>query len=102
MAGSTSKVVGFALYLGPEGPELLDPVVEGQYLGGAHKRKVQGVEEKDEVLPPVVAELELLHFSIDDGGALPVGSGLGDQGLGPRQAVTGSAGVGVDSSSWNL
>ena len=46
-----------------------------------------------------VRELELLHLPVDDGGALPVRGGLGDEGLGPLQAVAAGAIVRVDGAA---
>ena len=85
---------------GPEFPELLDAVVEGQDLGRADEGEGQWVEEEDQVLALEVGQLQLLELSIDDGGARPVGSRLGDEGLGPLEAVAGSLGLGGDGTAW--
>ena len=74
-------------------PDLLDPVIEGKNLRGAHEGKVQGVEEEDEVLPPVVAELNLRELTVDHRGAGKVGGGLGDHGLGHLDVVAAGPGL---------
>ena len=47
----------------------------------------------------VVCEFELLHLSVDDGGALPVRRRLRDERLRPLQAVPGRPRVRVHSAA---
>ena len=47
----------------------------------------------------VVCEFELLHLSVDDGGALPVRCRLRDERLRPLQAVPGRPSVSVHSAT---
>ena len=86
--------------LGTDRSELGDPIVEGQDLRRTYESEVQWVEEEDEVLALEVRELQLLHLSVDDGGALPVRGRLGDQGLGPGQAMAGGTSVRMNGAAW--
>ena len=57
-------------------------VVEGDDLGGAHKREVQWVEEEHDVLPFVVRQLHLLEFAIHHSRSSEIWGWLLNNGLG--------------------
>jgi len=56
--------------------ELGGALRERNDLGGAHEGEVQRVEEKHQVFALVVAQLDVLENTVDDGGAGECGSGL--------------------------
>ena len=74
--------------------ELRHAVIEGEDLRGTDEGEVQRVEEEDEILSLVVAQLDLSELSVDDGGPREVRSRLGYHGLGHLDVVASSSGLG--------
>jgi len=58
--------------------ELLNSVTKCDDLGGAYKREVKWVEKEDQIFAFVVIKGDILEFAINNGGALEMGSWLGD------------------------
>ena len=79
--------------------EFLNTVVECQNFCWADEGEGKRVKEEDQVFALEVGQLQLLELSVDDGGTRPVGSRLGDEGLGPLEAVPGSLGLGGDGTA---
>ena len=89
-------------HLGTDLPELCDPVVEGQDLGGTDEGEVQRVEEEDQILAQVVLQLDLGELSVDDGRPGEVWRRLGDHGLGDLDIVASSPGLGRRGSARSI
>ena len=82
--------------LGPDLAELRHPVVEGENLGGTDEREVQGVEEEDQVLPPVVLQGDLGELAVDHGSPGKLWCRLGDDSLGDLNTDWSTRGPGSE------
>src|ERR1035437_2323003 len=60
------RVDGGAEHLGVELLELAEPVREREDLGRADEREIEGIEEQDDPLPPVVGEAVRLELAVED------------------------------------